>query len=77
MGSVPSRIRSARRAGACWAQIGAALGMSKQSAWEAHSPSGWTSRPPNAGDPGSLDSTPRTWQWAQALAGDSADKGAD
>src|SRR5450759_3310292 len=29
-------IRSARRAGASWAQIGAALGISKQSAWEAH-----------------------------------------
>jgi hypothetical protein len=29
-------IRSARRAGASWTQIGAALGTSKQSAWEAH-----------------------------------------
>lgn len=29
-------IRSARAAGASWAQIGAALGTSKQSAWEAH-----------------------------------------
>jgi hypothetical protein len=29
-------IRSARAAGASWAQIGAALGMSKQSAWEVH-----------------------------------------
>ena len=28
--------RSARRAGASWTQIGAALGISKQSAWEAH-----------------------------------------
>ena len=30
-------VRSARAAGASWAQIGAALGTSKQSAWEAHS----------------------------------------
>jgi hypothetical protein len=30
-------IRSARAAGASWSQIGAALGTTKQSAWEAHS----------------------------------------
>src|ERR1700722_514002 len=30
-------VRSAREAGASWSQIGAALGISKQSAWEAHS----------------------------------------
>lgn len=29
-------VRSARQAGASWAQIGAALGTSKQAAWEAH-----------------------------------------
>ncbi|GAA0795251.1 hypothetical protein [Spirilliplanes yamanashiensis] len=29
-------VRSARRAGASWTQIGAALGTTKQSAWEAH-----------------------------------------
>ena len=29
-------IRSARGAGASWTQIGAALGSSKQAAWEAH-----------------------------------------
>jgi hypothetical protein len=29
-------VRSARSAGASWTQIGAALGTSKQSAWEAH-----------------------------------------
>jgi len=29
-------VRSAREAGASWSQIGAALGTSKQSAWEAH-----------------------------------------
>jgi hypothetical protein len=29
-------VRSARSAGASWTQIGAALGSSKQAAWEAH-----------------------------------------
>lgn len=29
-------VRSARAAGASWAQIGAATGVSKQSAWESH-----------------------------------------
>ena len=29
-------VRSARAAGASWTQIGAALGTSKQTAWEAH-----------------------------------------
>ncbi|MEU8801225.1 hypothetical protein [Spirillospora sp. NPDC048819] len=29
-------VRSARSAGASWTQIGAALGVSKQAAWEAH-----------------------------------------
>jgi hypothetical protein len=29
-------VRSARNAGASWTQIGAALGSSKQAAWEAH-----------------------------------------
>ncbi|MEC4020841.1 hypothetical protein [Streptomyces sp. H27-D2] len=29
-------VRSARQAGASWAQIGAALGTTKQAAWEAH-----------------------------------------
>jgi hypothetical protein len=30
-------VRSARAAGASWSRIGAALGISKQAAWEAHS----------------------------------------
>ena len=30
-------VRSARTAGASWSQIGAALSISKQAAWEAHS----------------------------------------
>jgi hypothetical protein len=29
-------VRAARAAGASWAEIGAALGVSRQSAWEAH-----------------------------------------
>src|SRR5215213_7607834 len=29
-------VRTARRAGASWSQIGAALGTTKQSAWETH-----------------------------------------
>lgn len=29
-------VRAAREAGASWAQIGTALGSSKQAAWEAH-----------------------------------------
>ncbi len=29
-------VRAARRAGASWTQIGAACGVSKQAAWEAH-----------------------------------------
>jgi hypothetical protein len=29
-------VRSARQAGASWTQVGAALGTSKQAAWEAH-----------------------------------------
>jgi hypothetical protein len=31
-----SMVRTARAAGASWTQIGAALGSSKQAAWEAH-----------------------------------------
>jgi hypothetical protein len=30
-------VRSARASGASWSEIGAALGMSKQAAWQAHS----------------------------------------
>ncbi len=30
-------VRTAREAGASWSQIGAALGTTKQAAWEAHS----------------------------------------
>jgi hypothetical protein len=46
-------VRSARAAGASWTQIGAALGTTKQSAWEAH---GQTTR-----------NQPRLQRWAPAL----------
>lgn len=35
-------VRTARSAGASWTQIGAALGTTKQAAWEAHT--GWLER---------------------------------
>src|SRR4029453_5375634 len=41
-------VRTAREAGASWAQIGAALGSSKQAAWEAHNR--WTQK--RGGKPG-------------------------
>jgi hypothetical protein len=47
-------VRSARLAGASWAQIGCALGSSKQAAWEAHQR--WVQEQPghhdDSGDPG-------------------------
>ena len=33
-------VRAARDAGASWAQVGVALGTTKQAAWEAHSAAG-------------------------------------
>lgn len=61
-------VRSARRAGASWSQIGAALGTSKQAAWEAHSR--WI-------DEQSREPGPGHWGWdateaaaARALAGE-------
>lgn len=38
-----SMVRAARDEGASWAQVGAALGTTKQAAWEAHNR--WTSVP--------------------------------
>ncbi|WP_207945037.1 hypothetical protein [Actinomadura rubrisoli] len=35
-GRLRAAVRSVRSAGASWSQIGAALGMGKQAAWEAH-----------------------------------------
>ena len=42
-------VRSARAAGASWAQIGAALGTTRQSAWEAHS--SWLAAQDQSGGP--------------------------
>ncbi|MEU6739700.1 ClpX C4-type zinc finger protein [Streptosporangium sandarakinum] len=65
-------VRSARRVGASWSQIGAALGTTKQAAWEAHNR--WIDEQARRGDDGH-------WGWsddeaaaARALAGDLADE---
>ncbi|QKW36317.1 hypothetical protein HUT06_21675 [Actinomadura sp. NAK00032] len=62
-------VRSARRAGASWAQIGAALGTSKQAAWETHNR--WIDEQARRQD------DPGHWGWddadvtaARALAGE-------
>ncbi|MFC6880567.1 MULTISPECIES: hypothetical protein [Actinomadura] len=55
-------VRSARRSGASWSQIGAALGTSKQAAWETHNR--WLEDHASAGL--TTDGAPRT----DALAGD-------
>lgn len=62
-------VRSARRAGASWAQIGAALGTSKQAAWETHNR--WIDEQARRRD------DPGHWGWddadvtaARALAGE-------
>ncbi|MFF0311986.1 ClpX C4-type zinc finger protein [Streptosporangium sp. NPDC004379] len=65
-------VRSARRAGAPWSRIGAALGTTRQAAWEAHNR--WIDEQSRQGDDGH-------WGWsgdeaaaARALAGDPADE---
>jgi hypothetical protein len=69
-------IRSARRAGASWAQIGAALGISKQSAWEAHTR--WIDeQAAQHGQSGHEGFDAQDEVAARALAGDSADESAD
>ncbi|WP_433225161.1 hypothetical protein [Actinomadura formosensis] len=66
-------VRSARRVGASWAQIGAALGTSKQAAWETHNR--WIDEQARQQD------APGHWGWddtdvaaARALAGEPNDK---
>lgn len=66
-------VRSARRAGASWAQIGAALGTSKQAAWETHRR--WI------GEQAGRRDDPGHWGWddagvtaARALAGEPGDE---
>jgi hypothetical protein len=62
-------IRAARTAGASWSQIGAALGVSKQSAWEAHTR--WIEeQAANAGDPATIGWDPDEAAAARRLAGD-------
>lgn len=68
-------VRSARRAGASWSQIGAALGTTKQAAWEAHKR--WID------EQAERDDDPGHWGWdenaiaaARALAGEPDDPGA-
>ena len=69
-------IRSARRAGASWAQIGAALGISKQSAWEAHTR--WIDeQAAQHGQSGHEGFDAQDEVAARALAGDSAEESAD
>lgn len=69
-------VRTARRAGASWAQIGAALGTSKQAAWETHNR--WIDEQAKRQD------DPGHWGWgdddlddARALAGRPDDRPAE
>ncbi|MFE1028217.1 hypothetical protein ACFW5I_27230 [Streptomyces sp. NPDC058818] len=61
-------VRSAREAGASWSQIGAALGTSKQAAWEAHLR--WIDAQEAAcGRPGEIGFDPADAAEARAIAG--------
>jgi hypothetical protein len=65
-------VRSARAAGASWSQIGAALGTTKQSAWEAHSR--WIDQQANQHDStGHQGLDHQQARAARALAGDTDD----
>ncbi|MFJ1595683.1 hypothetical protein [Streptomyces sp. NPDC088261] len=62
-------VRSARRAGASWSQIGAALGTSKQAAWEAHNR--WIDgQAKQEGNPGHWGWDERDLSAARTLAGE-------
>ena len=62
-------VRSARAAGASWTQIGAALGTTKQSAWEAHNR--WIDQQASHRSPyGHLSMDSQQAAAARALAGD-------
>ena len=62
-------VRSARAAGASWSQIGASMGTTKQSAWEAHSR--WIDQQAaHRGEPGHEGMTSQQAAAARALAGD-------
>lgn len=61
-------VRAAREAGASWTQIGAALGMSKQAAWEAHTR--WIDAQAEVfGEPGRIGFDEEDLAAARALAG--------
>lgn len=69
-------VRSARVAGASWAQIGAALGMTKQAAWEAHTR--WIEdQAARHRDQGSEGFDERDAAAARALAGDDPEAAGD
>jgi hypothetical protein len=62
-------VRAAREAGASWTQIGAALGMSKQAAWEAHTR--WIDAQAEVfGQPGRIGFDEEDLAAARALAGE-------
>ncbi|MET8248024.1 hypothetical protein ABZV31_28650 [Streptomyces sp. NPDC005202] len=66
-------VRAAREAGASWAQIGAALGTSKQAAWEAHTR--WIDAQEAAyGRPGRLGFDTADAAQARAVAGESEER---
>jgi hypothetical protein len=61
-------VRAAREAGASWSQIGAALGTSKQAAWEAHTR--WIDAQAAAyGEPGQMGFDEVDEAQARAVAG--------
>ncbi|MGW5784828.1 hypothetical protein ACWEWK_12630 [Streptomyces sp. NPDC003757] len=65
-------VRAAREAGASWSQIGAALGTSKQAAWEAHTR--WIDAQEAArGRPGQIGFDPADAAEARATAGEPDD----
>ena len=69
-------VRLARVAGASWAQVGAALDITKQAAWEAHTR--WIEdQATRHGDQGYEGFDERGAAVARALAGDDPEGGAD
>ncbi|MFC4911581.1 hypothetical protein [Actinomadura gamaensis] len=61
-------VRTARRAGASWSQIGGALGTTKQAAWEAHQR--WIDDQAKRPEPGHMGWDDDELAAARALAGD-------
>ncbi|MDQ0759207.1 hypothetical protein [Streptomyces canus] len=66
-------VRAAREAGASWSQIGAAMGTSKQAAWEAHTR--WIDAQREAyGKPGQMGFDESDVAEARAVAGEPEDR---